>query len=181
MASRCNNRLEWYCVRSQPKHEHIAAARLRLLDSVEVFLPRIRFKRATQRGAAWATEALFPSYLFARFDLSHSLRAVQSASGVQGVLHFGLRWATISDAVIQELRCAIGGDAVRVIPDDFQPGETVLITEGAMRGLSAVVTRAMPGNQRVAVLMDFLGQPTQIEVSAQLLVRAGEERVLQGF
>jgi len=181
MALPCNNSLEWYCVRSQPKHEHIGAARLRQLDSVEVFLPRIRFKRATQRGAAWATEALFPGYLFARFDLSHSLRAVQSASGVQGVLHFGLRWATIPDSVIQEIRGAIGGDAIRVIPDAFQPGETVVITEGAMRGLSAVVTRAMPGSERVAVLMEFLGQQTTMEISSRLLVRAGEERVLQGF
>src|SRR5260221_229769 len=30
----------WYCLRSQPKHEHIAAAYLRLLDGVTDFLGR---------------------------------------------------------------------------------------------------------------------------------------------
>ncbi len=56
----------WYCLRSQPKHEHIAAAHLRLLEGVTVFCPRIRFKRATRQGLVWVTEAMFPGYLFAR-------------------------------------------------------------------------------------------------------------------
>jgi len=59
--------LAWFCVRSQPKHEHIAAARLRE-SGLEVFLPRIRFKKHSVRGPVWVTEALFPNYLFARFD-----------------------------------------------------------------------------------------------------------------
>ena len=40
----------WYCLRSQPKHEHIAAAHLRRLDQVTVFCPRIKFKRSTRQG-----------------------------------------------------------------------------------------------------------------------------------
>ncbi len=60
----------WYCVRSQNKHEHIAAAHLRMLDGVTVFCPRIRFKRTTRRGVVWVTEGMFPGYLFARFRLS---------------------------------------------------------------------------------------------------------------
>lgn len=172
---------EWYCVRSQPKHEHIAAAHLRSLTAIEVFLPRIRFKRATKRGPSWATEALFPGYLFARFDLRHALRAVQSASGVQCVVRFGERWPTIPNPIIQEIMATIGQEDVRVIPDDFKPGETVLIADGPMLGLRAVVTRVMPGSERVAVLMEFLGQQTHAEVSSKSLVRDGEERMLQGF
>ncbi|HXO97259.1 MAG TPA: transcription termination/antitermination NusG family protein, partial [Chthoniobacterales bacterium] len=56
----------WYCLRAQPKREHIAAAHLRILQGVTVFCPRIRFQRATQRGLVWVTEAMFPGYLFAR-------------------------------------------------------------------------------------------------------------------
>ena len=75
----------------------------------------------------------------------------------------------------------IGQEDVRVIPDDFKPGETVLIADGPMLGLRAVVTRVMPGSERVAVLMEFLGQQTHAEVSSKSLVRDGEERMLQGF
>jgi hypothetical protein len=49
---------------------------------LEVFLPQVRFKRPTRKGLAWMTEALFMNYLFARFDLSDSLRWVPFARGV---------------------------------------------------------------------------------------------------
>ena len=50
----------WFCLRTQPKHEHIAAAHFRGDPDLEVYLPRIRFKRATRRGPVWFTEALVP-------------------------------------------------------------------------------------------------------------------------
>src|SRR5258705_250702 len=58
----------WFCLRARSKHEHIAARHLQQMTDVEVFLPRIRFRRKTRQGPAWVTEALFPNYLFARFD-----------------------------------------------------------------------------------------------------------------
>src|SRR5687768_2875491 len=57
----------WFCLRSQPRHEHIAARQLAQMSDVEVFNPRIRFARPTRHGPAWVTESLFPNYLFARF------------------------------------------------------------------------------------------------------------------
>ena len=173
--------LDWYCVRTLPKQEHIATAHLRHLQRVECFTPRIRFKRATQRGAEWVTEALFPGYLFARFDLQLLLRLVQSARGVQCVVRFGTRWPTISNQAIQEIRLALGPEELRVIGDDYQPGEPVLIATGAFKGLHAVVTQVMPGRERIAVLMEFLGQPTEVELPADHLVRADSARALQGF
>ena len=168
--------LFWFCVKSQPKHEHIAAAHLGQTGQVEAFLPRIRFKRATRQGTVWATEALFPGYLFARFDWPASLRLVRHSRGVRGVVHFGERWPAIPDAVIGELRQAVGATGLCIIPETFRPGDEVEITEGAMRGLRAVVTRALPGRERVAVLMDFLGRQTQIELPRRFLVKEGNER-----
>ena len=77
----------WFCIRSQPKYEHLAAAHLQREPGFEVYLPRIRFKRATRRGPVWFTEALFPNYLFARFDPAACLRRVCHARGVRGVVH----------------------------------------------------------------------------------------------
>src|SRR6202008_1357728 len=79
----------WYCLRSQPKHEHIAAAHLRMLEHVTVFCPRIRFKRKTRQGPAWVTEAMFPGYLFALFELAEMHRQVRYAHGVSGIVQFG--------------------------------------------------------------------------------------------
>ena len=166
----------WFCLKSQPKHEHIAAAHLRQNSAVEIFLPRVRFKRATRQGTVWVTEALFPGYLFARFDWQSSLCLVQHSRGVRGVVHFGERWPAIPESVIRELQQAIGADEPRTIPENFNPGDDVEITEGAMRGLRAIVTRVMPGRERIAVLMEFLGRQSIIELPRHFLVKEGDER-----
>lgn len=163
----------WFCLCTQPKHEHIAGAHLEQ-DGQEIFLPRIRFKRPTRNGSTWATEALFPGYLFARFDLAECLRKVQYARGVRYVVHFGDHWPIVPDSVIHELRTAVGSEHIRVVPDSFQLGETVEITGGAMQGLSAVVTRVMPSQARVAVLLDFLGRQTTVEIDAAQLIVSNE-------
>ncbi|HEX5400253.1 MAG TPA: transcription termination/antitermination NusG family protein [Verrucomicrobiae bacterium] len=176
-ASTACDRFFWFCIKSQPKHEHIAAAHLEQTGQIEAFLPRIRFRRATRQGTVWVTEALFPGYLFGRFNWPGSLRLVQHSRGVRGVVHFGERWPAIPDAVIRELREAVGTTGLRIISDTFSPGDEVEITEGAMRGLRAVVTRALPGRERIAVLMDFLGRQTQIELPRHFLLKEGDERL----
>jgi transcriptional antiterminator RfaH len=167
----------WYCVRSQPRHEHIAAAGLRRNLELEVFLPRVRFKRPTRKGPVWVTEALFLNYLFARFDWRDCLRRVQSARGVESVVHFGKHWPVIPDGVIAGLRAAMGDEELRVIAHEFNPGDVVEIGVGAFHGLQAVVTRIMPGKQRVAVLLDFLGRQTTMELASEQLAPKAQPRV----
>jgi transcriptional antiterminator RfaH len=171
-----NKNIAWFCLQSQPKHEHIAAAHLKQMDAVEVFLPRIRFKRATRQGAIWTTEALFTGYFFARFHWYNSLRQIQGARGVRSVVHFGERWPTIPDVVIEDLRRVFGTTELHTIPTDFAPGDDVQITDGAMRGLHAVVLHVMPGRKRIAVLMEFIGRQTTIVLPADFIVREGEKR-----
>jgi transcriptional antiterminator RfaH len=154
----------WFCVRSQLKHEHIAAANLRQHTDIKVFNPLVRFKRSTRRGPVWVTEALFPGYLFARFDWKECLRLVHHTFGVAGIVHFGTRWPTIPEPVIQELQSVLGTEGVRVIGETLAPGDSVRIAGGAFHGLQGVVTRVMPGRERVAVLLDFLGRQTAVEL-----------------
>src|SRR5579859_1328713 len=94
----------WFCVRTHPKHEHIAAAQLRREPDVEVFLPRIRYRRPTRCGPAWVTEALFRDYLFARFEPAAALRRVHHARAVSGVVRFGDHCPSIPDSIITDLQ-----------------------------------------------------------------------------
>ena len=168
---------KWYCLRTHPKHEHIAAAQLRQEQDVEVFLPRIRFRRTTRLGSAWVTEALFKDYVFARFDLSVALRRVSHGRAVCGVVHFGDYWPTVPDRIICELQAAVGEDAICVVEETLQTGDTVQISAGAMCGLDAVVTRVMPARQRVAVLLEFLGRQTTVELDCGQLALPGWQEI----
>jgi len=161
----------WFCLRSQPKHEHIAARHLLQFEDVEVFNPRIRFTRPTRLGPMLTTESLFPNYLFARFDWKTSLAKVHYAPGVGGIVHFGSRWPTIPDAVIDEIRLAVGPCELRELPADLAPGDTVAVAGGVFHGLQAVISQIMPGGQRVAVLMDFLGRQSTVVLETASIVK----------
>jgi transcriptional antiterminator RfaH len=164
-----NKTAAWFCVRSQPKHEHIAAAHL-TRSGIDVFHPRIRFTRPTRRGPVAFTESLFPNYLFARFDWEQSLHLVQYINGVTDVVHFGGHWPTIPQCLIDDLRKFFGHDSVREICSAPKVGDTVIISNGAFEGLEAIVTRVLPGSQRVAVLLHFLGRQSTVELSTADLV-----------
>src|SRR6516225_6176271 len=154
----------WYCVRSQPKHEHIAAVHLRRLDGVTVFCPRIRFKRTTRRGLVWVTEAMFPGYLLARFDLTEMHRSVLYVHGVSGIVRFGNRYPTIEEATLAQLRAQTGFTEVKELIYELSQGDQVKIAQGVFVGLEAVVTQVLPARQRVKILMDFLGRKMETEV-----------------
>lgn len=168
--------LAWFCIRSQPKHEHIAAAWLRKDAGVDVYLPRIRFRRATRRGKVWVTEALFPNYLFARFQWRQSLRQIQHGRGIQSVVHFGNRWPTIAGESIEELRRSLSENDIHTIPETLEPGDEVRIVSGPFHGLQAVVNQPLSSQQRVMVLLDFLGRQTCVEVPLEKLIREDNPR-----
>lgn len=162
------NLSRWYCVRTQPKREHIAAGRLELLGGVEVLCPRIRFQRSTKRGKVWFEEALFPGYLFARFDILSMLRAVSGTYGVRGLVRFAGECAPVPDFVVDILRNEASGVVVVKEPL-LKAGDEALMAEGAMRGLRAVVTQVLPGGERVKILMELMGTAVEAEVPVAAL------------
>ncbi len=172
----------WYCLRAQPKHEAIAAAHLRRLAEVEVFCPRIRFERPRRArvgyadsGRAWVTEALFPSYLFARFEALSRHREIQSVRGVRGIVRFGEKFQPVPGALIEQLRATVRAEdsddveretTITVAPEP-QPGQEIVVAAGPFAGLHALVTRYLPAKQRVLVLLEFLGREMEAEVPAE--------------
>lgn len=160
----------WYVVHARPKCEHLAAALMRELPGVESYCPRIRFQRSTRRGKVWFVEALFPGYLFVRFDPELSLRAVRHAQHVIRVVEFGSRLCAVPDAVIDLLRTEMAGAEVCEVSVAVRVGDTVEMAEGPMRGLRGIVSSIHSGRERVKILLEFLGRESLVEVpAAQLL------------
>ena len=170
-AERVSHAPAWYCLHTQPRHEHIAAAHLRQQLKLEAYLPRIQFKRSTHAGPMWFTEALFPGYLFARFAFAACQRAVHHARGVRGIVHFGPYWPAVPQSAVDELQRALGPDQLHIVPDSLQPGDAVVISGGAFDSLRAVVTRVLSSRERVAVLLDFLGRQTPVELDARIVIK----------
>jgi transcriptional antiterminator RfaH len=160
----------WFCLRAQPKREHLAAVGLRKRFNIVCFAPRLRSRKLTRRGAVWFVEAMFPGYFFAQFDYRADGRRVEHAPGVRGVLQFGDRLATIDAATIGSLRERVQADEVITIDPELQVGQEVQIARGPLQGLEALVTQLLPASERVRVLLEFLGRSLQMEVSKETLI-----------
>jgi transcriptional antiterminator RfaH len=163
-------RLAWYCARTKPKHEHIAAANVSRHLGLEVFHPRLRVERATRRGAVRVIESLFPGYIFVRCEIDRSLNEIKHANGISSLVHFGVKIPAVPDSVIEELQECFESEEPMTVESRLSPGDEVVVTDGAFAGMRAFVLRAMPARQRVQILLDILGGPTPVEVDRSAVV-----------
>ena len=97
---------------------------------------------------------------------------------MHGIVHFGEYVPAIPEDVIEELRKTLGTTELHTISEEFSPGDAVQIADGTLRGLSAVVTRVMPGRERIAVLMELLGQQTPVELPIASIIKESSERAI---
>jgi transcriptional antiterminator RfaH len=168
--SPCVTQEPWFCIRSHLKHEHIAAAHLRLIPGVQVFNPQLRLLRLTRRGRVWSTESLFPSYLFSRFDLESMLEKIRYTASVKTVLQFGAGFPTIPHAAIHELQRDLDELKSKVLTDAPEEGEEVEVAAGALRGLKGPVVRVLPAKQRVQILLEVMGRSIAADLSLELVL-----------
>jgi len=158
--------LAWYCARTKPKHEHIAAANLSKNLGLEVFNPRLRVERVTRRGVVRSVEPLFPCYLFVQC-FSSAWNDIRFVTGVSSLVHFGERVAPVPDSAIEELKECFEAESPLEVEDRLVPGAEVSIADGAFRGFEAIVLRMLPAKRRVQILLDILGRSTLVEVDRQ--------------
>ena len=162
----------WFCLRAEPKREHLAATALRRRFKIECLSPRLRFRKLTQRGPVWFVEAMFPGYLFAKFVYSAQHRAVESSHGVRGIVRFGERLATLPEDTMVALQSRAGAEEVVAVDSSPKIGQPVQLIEGPFRGLEVVVTQLLPARERIRVLLEFLGRSLEMEVPAEKVLPA---------
>ena len=158
--------LLWYCVWTRPKQENKVTQLLRIEMNLEVFSPRLRFRRARKLAPIWVNEALFPSYVFVRCVYAHQHRQLGATSGVVGIVKFGDLIKPLPDRLISEIRSFVTDDETIEIPSRPTPGQEILIASGPYAGMRAVVSRLLPARQRIAILLEFLGQTREVEIES---------------
>ncbi len=154
----------WYCLRAKPKHEHIAAAHVRLCEGVEVYCPRVKIQRSTRRGLVWFTEALFPNYLFARFEMARWQTHIRYSQGVSGIVRFGLDYPEVPETALTELRSFMEDAELKTVSYVLNEGDSVEVVEGPLRGQIGVVKQLLPARERVKVLLELLGGTNEVEL-----------------
>jgi len=105
---------------------------------------------------------MFPCYLFAHVT-PRDFHRINRTAGVRGFVTFGGAPAQLDDAVVEFLRAREGADGV-IRANPLPQGREVVITEGPLRGLLAVIERRLPARQRVLVLLEILQRQTRVEL-----------------
>lgn len=166
--------LGWYAIKAQPKKEHLAAELLRKDVGLEAFCPRIRYTKRTRRGPVKFVEALFPCYLFGYTELRSTYRNILSTTGVAGVVHYGQHIPKVPESFILGLRQRLQEDIHEEPEAQLEKGTPVTIIEGPFKDWQAIVSGLIPGRDRVAILLDFLGQELELKIASHSLMLDGE-------
>jgi len=160
----------WYCLQAKPRREQNLALHLQQRYDLEAFCPMLRRKRKIRNKRRVVQEALFPRYLFCRFDLAQHFRAARYAPDAIGLVSRGDMPISVPDEVIADLRSWAGPDAAPLEADPgLRPGDTVTVSEGPFQGLEATVLQSLDKNERVALLLTFMNTVTRLHIDrAQL-------------
>lgn len=158
----------WYCIRTKPKREHIAAKAMSQLEGVQSFCPRLRYRKATRRGKVWWVEAMFPGYVFAFFSRNQNERNIVHTHGVMTILKFGDYVPEIPSAFIADLNQQMqelceGEEDVMTLEPAVNEGDEVEIAHGAFQGFQGTVIEVIPAQERVKLLTEFLGNRQVVE------------------
>jgi transcriptional antiterminator RfaH len=113
---------------------------------------------------------MFPGYLFARFVYPELYRRIAATSGVAKTLSFGGRPAVLDESIIADLRHHVADGETVEIACEIKAGEEVKVIEGPFVGVCALVTRVLPARERVAILLNMLGQEREIEVASSAVL-----------
>jgi transcriptional antiterminator RfaH len=144
--------VEWYLIRTKSGKERWVSDQLSAILP-QVFLPMLEARTPRWGKLAWSIVPLFPSYVFAEFDLRTRFFDVKYLPGVQGIVSAGCDPLAVPATVVEEIKRRGVNGVVKIEPRDFDNGERVRVVEGAFRGFEAIFERYLSGAERVAILL----------------------------
>jgi transcriptional antiterminator RfaH len=154
--------VSWYALRSKPRKEDVVWRQV-LSQGFEAYYPRYRVNPVNPR--ARKLRPYFPGYLFVRTDLVVvGLSVFQWMPHTIGLVSFGGEPASVPDHLVQAIHKrvdeinAAGGEVF----DGLHSGDLVWIRDGPFRGYEAIFDVRLPGNERVRVLLEFLGNKRRV-------------------
>jgi transcriptional antiterminator RfaH len=156
---------KWYCVRTRAHKEGRVESILRTRLALEIYYPKWRCKRPVAGTLRWVMRPLFPTYLFARFDLQRDQRNVTYAPDVFQIVAFGLEPVEVAEDLIEELRvCSEAHDRDDLFEarQVLKRGDEVVIEAGPFKKLRGIFEKELSDGQRVAILLEILQHQTRV-------------------
>lgn len=162
----CNAQLperNWYAISTLPRNEHSVA---KYLDAnrIESFLPTCEsVRRWKNRQSITVTEALFPTYVFARIHKSEQSSVLRSP-GVRRIVGNHKGPIALSSSEVEFLRTRSLDKTIETFKEPAI-GERVRIRRGPMQGLEGTLVRKK-SSLRFVLTLELINQSAALEVTA---------------
>jgi transcriptional antiterminator RfaH len=164
----------WYVIHTHPKQEERAGSNLRVLG-IPIFDPKIRERRYNQFsiGPTYVTKPLFPSYIFAQFNVHDLYHKVRFTRGVYSVVSFGEGPTPIAEEVIMLIRSNIKEDGFVRIDEEIRPGDRIMVKDGPLKNFAGIFEREMKDTDRIRILLENVSYQAHIEIEKEMVKKAG--------
>ncbi|MDB4841041.1 transcriptional activator RfaH [Planktomarina sp.] len=158
----------WYLIQFKPNSHRLAERNLHR-QRFETFLPMQKITRRKVSRFVSDLKPLFPGYMFVSVNSDLSpWRTINSTIGVSKLVSFEGKPTPLPLQLISGLMLRCDASGTLLSPKILNEGDSVEMLTGPFANFIATVDRIDP-EQRIWVLMDFMGQKTRIQVSANQL------------
>lgn len=158
----------WYAIHTHPKQEDRAESNLKAWH-VETFAPWRKGRQLRRSAATYTHLPLFPGYIFARFSVPQLLHKIRYTRGVHSIVSIGAQPAVVDDELITLIKSRRNEDGYILLSGDLQPGDEVVIKEGAFKGFVGIFERQMKDSDRVTLLLKTVTHKAQVIVGRDCL------------
>ena len=168
--------LKWYALHVHARKEQLVASQLQTRN-LECFLPTYKSLRKWSDRTKEIQQALFPGYVFCRFDYENRQPVVMT-TGVTQVVGTGKVAIPIADSEIGALQVAVSSGIPAQPWPYLRTGEYVQINYGHLAGLQGILVN-FKGNHRVVLSVTLLQRSLALEVELDWLspiTQPGQQR-----
>jgi transcriptional antiterminator RfaH len=159
----------WYLIYTKPRHEKKVHTQL-AERKINSFFPMTKKLRIWHDRKKYVDEPLFPSYVFVYLN---DLQNYYGGMDVEGSLHYvkmGKEIARVKETVVKNIQLVMGqGEDLEVSDDRFQSGQKLVITQGALTGLSCEVVQ-LKCKKMLLVRVDLLQRSILLKMPAEHLM-----------
>lgn len=153
--------MNWYAIYTKPKCEdstvfHLSNAGLETLS------PKIKIKKFVRKKYIDVLEQLFPCYIFVFLDKKKHSHMIKYTRGVKYIVGKE-NPIIVHTEIIDAIRKTMEGNIVKLVPENFEEGDRVLIQDGPFKDFYGIFERNIHGKERVMILLETLHCKLTIE------------------
>ncbi|WP_180540889.1 transcription termination/antitermination protein NusG [Nevskia soli] len=163
--------VSWYAVRVRTKSEVLVSSFFEQ-RGLESFAPTYELRRKYSDRMKRVEAALFPGYVFCRFNACASL-PVLSTPSVQNIVGFGDGPHPVSDTEIERLRHAVAAGTQLTPTSWLSSGCRVRVRCGPLAGIEGYLINVKNHQHRLVICADLLQKAAAVEVNIDEVEAAG--------